>query len=267
LVLAEGKKREIRRMLSKLGHKVMSLYRVAVGPVSVKGLSAGQCRPLSRHEIDLLRKVASGIAVPFPRFFDEGSSTRPPREPRRARKEGQNRSASTDANPAPDRQPSNRDRTARRTGGPHSKSHRAPSVRERHPARVGDRSPSPPHRAASARGGPPRAPRPASPEPRGAKERPARQRKPELPSQQTSHPAAAENASTSPGSAPKVSRRIIGLEPDSSGGSRPGPIVGRRARRPSPRKRPLPSPTARKKLGRGPRPDRAHDHDAEELPE
>ena len=32
LVLAEGKKREIRRMLSKLGHKVMSLNRIAVGP-------------------------------------------------------------------------------------------------------------------------------------------------------------------------------------------------------------------------------------------
>ena len=60
LVLAEGKKREIRRMLSKLGHKVMSLNRIAVGPISLKGLSVGECRSLSRHEVELLRKVAVG---------------------------------------------------------------------------------------------------------------------------------------------------------------------------------------------------------------
>ena len=68
LVLAEGKKREIRRMLAKLGHKVMSLTRVAIGPVVLKGLPPGEHRPLSRTEIDLLRKVAAGIAVPPPRF-------------------------------------------------------------------------------------------------------------------------------------------------------------------------------------------------------
>ena len=74
LVLAEGKKREIRRMLSKLGHKVMSFNRVAVGPIRLKGLSVGECRPLSRHEVELLRKVASGDSCRAPRFFDGGSS-------------------------------------------------------------------------------------------------------------------------------------------------------------------------------------------------
>jgi 23S rRNA pseudouridine2605 synthase len=67
LVLAEGKKREIRRMLAKLGHKVMSLTRIAIGPVTLKGLSPGESRPLSRVEIDLLHKVASGIPVASPR--------------------------------------------------------------------------------------------------------------------------------------------------------------------------------------------------------
>jgi 23S rRNA pseudouridine2605 synthase len=69
LVLAEGKNREIRRMLAKLGHKVMSLNRVAVGPISMKGLASGEWRSLSRHEVDLLWKVATGASVSLPRFL------------------------------------------------------------------------------------------------------------------------------------------------------------------------------------------------------
>jgi 23S rRNA pseudouridine2605 synthase len=83
LVLAEGKKREIRRMLSKLGHKVMSLNRVAVGPITLKGLSVGECRPLSHHEVDLLRKVASGVAVSVPGFPESEASPRSRRDGQR----------------------------------------------------------------------------------------------------------------------------------------------------------------------------------------
>jgi 23S rRNA pseudouridine2605 synthase len=85
LVLAEGKKREIRRMLAKLGHKVMSLTRTAIGPVLLKGLPSGEHRSLSRTEIDLLRKVAAGIEVSPPRHLEHGGgSGRPtPRGPRR----------------------------------------------------------------------------------------------------------------------------------------------------------------------------------------
>jgi 23S rRNA pseudouridine2605 synthase len=70
LVLTEGKKREIRRMLAKLGHKVMSLNRVAVGPITLKGLAVGESRPLSRQETDLLRQVAAIIAESTARFVD-----------------------------------------------------------------------------------------------------------------------------------------------------------------------------------------------------
>ena len=75
-------------MLSKLGHKVMALNRVAVGPITLKGLPVGECRPLTRHEVNLLRKVASGIAVSVPDFADAESSTRsrrdgPPRDRQR----------------------------------------------------------------------------------------------------------------------------------------------------------------------------------------
>jgi hypothetical protein len=41
----------------------MSLTRVAVGPILLKGLALGEFRPLSKDEVDLLRKVAAGIDV------------------------------------------------------------------------------------------------------------------------------------------------------------------------------------------------------------
>ena len=40
MVLAEGKNREVRRMLAKLGHKVMTLTRTSVGPVGTEGPGA-----------------------------------------------------------------------------------------------------------------------------------------------------------------------------------------------------------------------------------
>src|SRR5262249_28269580 len=46
MTLAEGKNREVRRMLARLGHKVMSLTRIAVGPITLKGLAPGEYRPL-----------------------------------------------------------------------------------------------------------------------------------------------------------------------------------------------------------------------------
>jgi 23S rRNA pseudouridine2605 synthase len=70
LVLAEGKNREVRRMLARLGHKVMSLVRVSIGPIHLKGLKPGEYRPLSGHEVELLRRVAAGLPVP------EGRSSR-----------------------------------------------------------------------------------------------------------------------------------------------------------------------------------------------
>jgi 23S rRNA pseudouridine2605 synthase len=76
LVLAEGRKREVRRMLAKLGHKVMSLYRIAVGPVTVQGLAAGKFRLLSRYEVDSLRKAASGVEGSSSGFFDSTASSR-----------------------------------------------------------------------------------------------------------------------------------------------------------------------------------------------
>ena len=87
LVLAEGKNREVRRMLAKLGHKVMTLTRVAVGPITIKGLTAGQFRPLTGREVDLLRRVAAGQPVPMPWMSDRKPRQMPDR-PRRTESGG-----------------------------------------------------------------------------------------------------------------------------------------------------------------------------------
>jgi 23S rRNA pseudouridine2605 synthase len=58
VVLNEGKNREIRRMLARLGHKVMRLRRVAIGPLELGGLRSGKARRLSPEELTDLRRSA-----------------------------------------------------------------------------------------------------------------------------------------------------------------------------------------------------------------
>jgi len=55
MVLEEGRNREIRRVLAKIGHKVLRLERVAVGPIRLGTLAPGECRPLARQEVQALR--------------------------------------------------------------------------------------------------------------------------------------------------------------------------------------------------------------------
>jgi len=52
--LKEGKNREIRRLLARLGHKVMALQRVAVGSIPLGKLMPGEYRTLSAAEVDSL---------------------------------------------------------------------------------------------------------------------------------------------------------------------------------------------------------------------
>jgi 23S rRNA pseudouridine2605 synthase len=56
IVLTEGKNREIRRMLAHLGHKVMRLRRIAIGPVRLDKLPRGKARRLSLEELEALRE-------------------------------------------------------------------------------------------------------------------------------------------------------------------------------------------------------------------
>jgi 23S rRNA pseudouridine2605 synthase len=74
IVLAEGKNREIRRMLARLGHKVLNLRRVALGPVQLKSLAPGKSRPLTPDELAGLRKAAQRRAKSVNREGLEGVS-------------------------------------------------------------------------------------------------------------------------------------------------------------------------------------------------
>ncbi len=54
LVLTEGKKREVRRMLAAVGHPVRRLIRVRFGPLTLGSLEPGQWRVLKDEEIQRL---------------------------------------------------------------------------------------------------------------------------------------------------------------------------------------------------------------------
>jgi 23S rRNA pseudouridine2605 synthase len=54
VTLSEGRNREIRRLFSRVGHKVMKLERVAFGPLRLRGVAVGKFRQLSHEEMKLL---------------------------------------------------------------------------------------------------------------------------------------------------------------------------------------------------------------------
>lgn len=51
LVLAEGRKREVRRMMSAVGHPVLKLCRTRYGPVKLGDLASGAWRELTEQEV------------------------------------------------------------------------------------------------------------------------------------------------------------------------------------------------------------------------
>ncbi len=63
LVLHEGKKREIRRVLERVGHPVVKLKRVAYAFLKLGKLAIGRYRHLTTYEVKKLQSVASG--TPF----------------------------------------------------------------------------------------------------------------------------------------------------------------------------------------------------------
>lgn len=58
LVLLEGRKREVRRMLEAVGHPVRRLVRLRFGPVTLGSLPPGRWRDLNPDEVEALRAAA-----------------------------------------------------------------------------------------------------------------------------------------------------------------------------------------------------------------
>ena len=58
IVLREGKNREIRRILARLGHKVQQLRRIAIGPLRLGDTPPGAYRVLQRDEVRKLHDAA-----------------------------------------------------------------------------------------------------------------------------------------------------------------------------------------------------------------
>jgi len=69
LVMVEGRKREVRRMLGKIGHPVEKLLRLAVGPIGLGEMAVGHWRYLSPEEIQSLKSNAAlpGLRKPKPK--------------------------------------------------------------------------------------------------------------------------------------------------------------------------------------------------------
>lgn len=180
LVLAEGMNREVRRMFAKLDHKVMRLVRIAVGPITLRGLSQGDWRKLTPREVNLLREATE----------PQGSRPRPrsdsgPRPPYRESRERPPRSSSL---------------TPRSSAGPASRGPRPPrppGAEERRPAR----RPAPPP-------GPPPRPRPAREDagPPNPRRLPAGTPRPERPPGPRLGPSPAPGPGPKPGPRPRPTR-------------------------------------------------------------
>ncbi len=59
IVLREGRKRQVRHMTAAVGHPTLRLVRVAIGPLTLRGLAPGQWREASSGELEALRRALS----------------------------------------------------------------------------------------------------------------------------------------------------------------------------------------------------------------
>jgi len=57
ITIREGRNRQVRRMLAKIGHKVRELTRIRMGPLTLHGLDPGQFRLLNRREVRQLQEL------------------------------------------------------------------------------------------------------------------------------------------------------------------------------------------------------------------
>ena len=56
-MIREGKNRQVRKMFSAVGSRVLELERTAIGDIRLGRLMEGHYRKLTREEIDYLKKL------------------------------------------------------------------------------------------------------------------------------------------------------------------------------------------------------------------
>ncbi len=57
LTIHEGRKRQVRLMCEAIGHPVVKLTRIRLGPFVLKGLKPGECRLVGKQDLDKLRRM------------------------------------------------------------------------------------------------------------------------------------------------------------------------------------------------------------------
>jgi 23S rRNA pseudouridine2605 synthase len=78
VIIAEGRKREIRRLCKALGLTIERLIRVRYGPVELGDLPVGRSRPLSKREIRAIESLSANDRDPGV----DAEATRSTRKPR-----------------------------------------------------------------------------------------------------------------------------------------------------------------------------------------
>jgi len=86
LTLREGRNRQVRRMLAKLGHKVRDLTRVRMGPLTLDGLAVGRMRALLPKEVKELKKFGQAVEDRATERQEKGKVARPISRSQRSRK-------------------------------------------------------------------------------------------------------------------------------------------------------------------------------------
>lgn len=112
VALHEGKHHEVRRLMQAVGHPVAKLKRLAIGPVTVRGLQPGEFRALTADEIEGLREARQppDLALPKavqprrhgPRRPPAALKPAAPAQGRKSRSEGDERRRGPRAAPPPE---------------------------------------------------------------------------------------------------------------------------------------------------------------------
>lgn len=96
VILTEGQNREVRRLFSRVGHKVLKLRRTAFGPIKLGELDPAAYRPLTTAEVRVLKQYAASAPSARPSWQQRAVSN-----PNRKRLKGVGRPRSKPASRAP----------------------------------------------------------------------------------------------------------------------------------------------------------------------